>query len=82
MKLIITTILAMAIFCSCNQRPTNIQNVEPAGSDYPSSIVGTVTIDGCEYLKEKDRYYYIYVHKGNCKNPIHKCKCSTTNESI
>lgn len=33
-------------------------------------------IDGCEYLGDlsgDSRSHYL-THKGNCKNPIHKCK--------
>ena len=35
-------------------------------------IKGIVTIEGCEYFIIKDDWD-IMVHKGNCKNPIHKC---------
>ena len=37
------------------------------------------TIDGCEYIefenstKVSNTYSYTITHKGNCKNPIHKC---------
>ncbi len=37
-----------------------------------------ITIDGCEYIEVKycagcNNGYYSLTHKGNCKNPIHKC---------
>lgn len=39
-------------------------------------------IDGCEYIQFENgimtfnSYSYTLTHKGDCKNPIHKCKCS------
>ena len=38
-------------------------------------------IDGCEYIEVEnsttfsDAYSYTLTHKGNCKNPIHRCPC-------
>jgi len=32
-----------------------------------------VMYDGCEYIKNRAySYHFVYTHKGNCKNPIHK----------
>lgn len=38
-----------------------------------------VMIDSCEYIENGATYNYAYslTHKGNCKNPIHKCPCDT-----
>jgi len=79
-KIIVISILASIIFCSCNQRQSDKykENIQPIiGNGYPYNIKGIIIIDGCEYFKERTEGYYIYVHKGNCKNPIHKCKCDS-----
>ena len=34
-----------------------------------------VVIEGCEYFVCGASGIEILSHKGNCKNPIHKCKC-------
>lgn len=35
-----------------------------------------VVIDECQYIKKYNGYQagYDFCHKGNCNNPIHKCK--------
>lgn len=33
--------------------------------------IWTREYQGCEYMNLET----IYIHKGNCKNPIHKCPC-------
>ena len=41
--------------------------------------VHTVTLDGCEYFvienskPDMNNYAFAITHKGNCKNPIHRC---------
>ena len=40
-----------------------------------SECSGIVVVDGCEYFKVKAYFSNTYTHKGNCKNPIHYCKC-------
>jgi hypothetical protein len=38
---------------------------------------GIVIVEDCEYFRIKTyRGYDIFLHKGNCKNLIHYCKCS------
>jgi hypothetical protein len=32
----------------------------------------TIEVDECEYLVSSSKF----THKGNCKNPIHKCNCN------
>jgi hypothetical protein len=32
-----------------------------------------VEYEGCEYIFLHDRYKGMSAHKGNCKNPIHRC---------
>lgn len=36
--------------------------------------IKVVEYDGCEYIYINDRYKGMSSHKGNCKNPIHKCQ--------
>ena len=77
-KLII--IISIFMFFGCNQNTRNKykEDIQPvSGNGYPYNIKGIVTIEGCEYLKERVDGCYIYIHKGNCKNSIHKCKCSS-----
>ena len=33
-------------------------------------------IEGCEYIVTTNVYGNGLTHKGNCKNPIHKCTCN------
>lgn len=37
-----------------------------------------ITLDGCEYYHRgyANNYKGKLTHKGNCKNPIHKCNCN------
>lgn len=35
-----------------------------------------VIVEGCEYMYKEGVGYKSFVHKGNCKNEIHKCNCS------
>jgi hypothetical protein len=37
--------------------------------------IDTVTFEGCEYLSNTRYGVCVLAHKGNCKNPIHYCKC-------
>lgn len=51
-------------------------NVKRSDSGYSiqGSAITILEIDGCEYL-----YKAVsgdFTHKGNCKNPIHKCECT------
>lgn len=55
------------------------------GTDWvkESSITNTyktVKLDGCEYIYVSVNSGYAgalgLTHKGNCSNPIHKCKCN------
>ena len=34
--------------------------------------LNTIVFEGCEYVY----YFDKMAHKGNCKNPIHKCNCN------
>ena len=40
------------------------------------------TIEGCQYIEyesgmnDTDTHVYSITHKGNCTNPVHKCKCN------
>jgi hypothetical protein len=46
---------------------------------YTRSLIelnGIVILDNCEYISGQTSYgYNVLTHKGNCNNPIHKCKC-------
>ncbi len=33
-----------------------------------------VIIDGCDYIQFRTHNFYAVTHKGNCTNPIHRCK--------
>jgi len=52
-------LLASALMMvGCNYIPT-----EPT----IDGIYGTVTIDSCEYIKQRTYDNYLYIHKGNCR---------------
>ena len=35
-----------------------------------------IFLDGCEYYVQHGNKRGYLSHKGNCKNPIHKCNCN------
>lgn len=35
--------------------------------------LSVVVLDSCEYYYRPFYHNYMFTHKGNCKNPIHKC---------
>lgn len=60
--------MVIMIGCSNYSEPSNKIN-----------IAGETTIQGCEYFVVVTSYsYYVPVHKGNCKNPIHYKMCDST----
>lgn len=60
-------IAVVSCFWSCGDRNEIIkQNRQSATSSW-----STIEYDGCEYLIGSKKG----MHKGNCKNPIHKCNC-------
>lgn len=60
-------------FASCTTETINTR--------YDTGKYSIVVIEGCEYFeseyswKGNPRYNYTLTHKGNCRNPIHKCPC-------
>lgn len=62
-----TLFIVGLLLISCNKSPELKQE-----EDFSFPII---TSEGCEYFKEQTYAgYYIYIHKGNCKNPIHYFK--------
>lgn len=65
------TILVLLRLVGCQSQTSGNK---PIGDGYTIR-----TIDGCEYiefeygLQSSNNYTYTITHKGNCKNPIHKC---------
>lgn len=80
--LILTSILLVACgptsidedYCNRNVVDTVKTKEFPEDERFNRPII---TIEGCQYLDNRNFYGSIYTHKGNCKNPIHKCKCDT-----
>jgi hypothetical protein len=70
MKKLLLGLLLIAFTSSCT--------FEGAENDaYPESKYKVINIDSCEYIYISRRPYgsdFSVTHKGNCKNPIHKCK--------
>ena len=62
----LTTFLICLLAVGCGKNPTQ----QPINSN-ENSIVGTVVIEGCQYLKVNAYMGYSFTHKGNCNNPIH-----------
>lgn len=59
---ILKIMIAVFILTSCDRaKQPNVSN--------------EVTIEGCEYFVNQNGYGNTITHKGNCKNPIHKCTC-------
>lgn len=65
----------MLIFTSCEQQKEPAKE-DLVKSEYVQDDYSIVTIDGCEYIEFDQGYgqYRVYsmIHKGNCKNEIHK----------
>ena len=76
--LVVTILLVMIIllFVSCiKERPNTKQMdfVMEGNSSYGNKAT-TIIIDSCEYVFVPFNNASWGSHKGNCKNPIHKCK--------
>ena len=68
--LLLTSILLIA----CGPRLKEEKTL-PENSDYTIRI-----LDRCEYIIYDEGHNWSWgTHKGNCNNPIHKCKCDTLN---
>lgn len=53
-------------FWSCNGGAAKTEN---------TNNFETIIVEDCEYIYKIGIGYRSLVHKGNCKNPIHKCNC-------
>lgn len=69
-------ILLILLAFGCNQNPSPKYNIIKAGSESTPyeqiRIMGETTIQNCEYFIVNVSGFYVPVHKGNCKNPIHR----------
>lgn len=63
---VVTLISLVVMITSCDDK------TETTVSDSTGEKYTVIEIDGCQYLKYQ--YREIIGHKGNCNNPIHKCK--------
>lgn len=78
MKNLLLSFVIITFLCSCKELP--LKEIESKktyrlGTNQDLKIT-EFTIDGCEYIGDlsgDSRSHYL-THKGNCKNPIHKCK--------
>ena len=78
MKKILLSFIFITFLWSCEELP--LKEIESKktyslGNNQGLEIT-EFTIDGCEYIGDlsgDSRSRYL-THKGNCKNPIHKCK--------
>ena len=62
-KIAIAAFMAMSMV-SCNSISVNSRTEEG---------IDIVIIDDCQYLKSATYgLFYVYSHKGNCNNPIHR----------
>ena len=69
MKLIL--VCSLFIF-GCSHPDQIYKDVDPSRELNPRCVV---MVEGCEYFKIYADYSNTYVHKGNCKNSIHRCDC-------
>lgn len=64
------------VYCLGNDKKA-IENKSPRELDLSFNGSRVVTFEGCEYIEfTTSPGWRGYIHKGNCKNPIHYCKCS------
>ncbi len=60
-------ITVVSCFFSCEGGTTKIENI---------NNFNTIIVEDCEYIYDRSVGYRSLVHKGTCKNPIHKCNCN------
>ena len=65
---IVFYLLLVAALIGCNNGGTTINK--------SIDSFATVIVEDCEYIYQVGTGYRSLVHKGNCKNPIHKCSCN------
>ena len=67
-------IVGLENLTSCNRikQTTLDKNDKVNGKDGLDSK-NVIIVEGCEYYVVNAAVGFIYVHKGNCKNPIHQC---------
>lgn len=85
MKKLISIILVLTVFVSCNLQNEKTDNentakptIEQQIKNIPSNKIEVIVYDGCEYIIYKEdrasnASYGFMAHKGNCSNPIHEC---------
>jgi hypothetical protein len=76
-RLILITILLVAIFTSCSGRrgskaPDSKRMELDSSSQYCDQQYKVYTLEGCEYIVVGYGNSRWGSHKGDCKNPIHK----------
>jgi hypothetical protein len=72
-KYLATILVIGVIIASCTEASLGIDN-DPKE---PEKEHKTAVIGECLYLEnEVGDGSYIYTHKGDCPNPIHKCGCN------
>ena len=83
--MIVSLFMVMIFLVSCTEEPKKYQVVKTgtettAATSINSndiSIIGETSIQGCEYFVVHTYYYNIPIHKGNCKNSIHRMMCDS-----
>lgn len=76
MKKLVLVLVACCMLTCCTRSVENRPNVTIRGQVMPSPRASlrpecVFTIDECEYYVVTSYLSFTYVHKGNCKNPIH-----------
>ena len=63
-------IAVVSCFWACG----SINSPKKRKTEYTNYII--IEMDGCEYYVRHGYESGYLSHKGNCKNPIHKCNCN------
>lgn len=75
-KLLLILIMSVFLFSSCKQSMEN-KNGEDMKIRCKIDSENVIVVEGCEYFVIAAYGSYTYLHKGNCSNPIHYCKCDS-----
>jgi hypothetical protein len=75
-KLLLILTISVFLFSSCSSELVN-KNGEDMNLSCEINSKNVIVVEGCEYFVIAAYGSNTYLHKGNCSNPIHYCKCDS-----
>ena len=74
-KLLLILTMSVFLLSSCGKRGMVNKNGEDMNIRCKIDTNNVIVVEGCEYFVIAAYGSYTFLHKGNCSNPIHYCKC-------